>query len=276
MRLETFTSCRAPNVECCHTWSSIALQERDGHGANNVNVASTQLQTKVAIGFLTGLLRVQVGCMGGEKGQSPHQVRAHSLGFFALSSRWHWQFLSVAKESQSGPLVRNIESLKFKSSFGCHSAGPLVEALSRHLQSLSPQSEFASLLQNSSSWVGGEHLSGAVQEMCIPAHVSQSLEIWLAQQCAQFGQSVPTVIPADHPSRFLQSSESIPLPRSPFQNVPLAEERPSVSSAGGSSPMQVSHPFVTVPDVAEGVQYSTPAPQSLNHTLNFQKEDQSA
>ena len=47
------------------------------------------LQTKVAIGFLTGLLRVQVGCMGGEKGQSPHQVRAHSLGFFALSSHWH-------------------------------------------------------------------------------------------------------------------------------------------------------------------------------------------
>ena len=148
-------------------------------------------------------------------------------------------------------------------------AGPLVEALSRHLQSLSPQSELASLLQNSSSWVGGEHLSGAVQEMCIPAHVSQSLEIWLAQQCAQFGQSVPTVIPADHPSPFLQSSESIPLPRSPFQNLPLAEERPSVSSTGGSSPMQVSHPFVTVPDVAEGVQYSTPAPQSLNHTLNF-------
>ena len=106
--------------------------------------------------------------------------------------------------------------------------------------------------------------------MCIPAHVSQSLEIWLAQQCAQFGQGVPTAIPAGHPSPFLQSSgESIPLPRSPFQNVPPAEERPSVSSAGGPSPMQVSHPFVTVPDVTGGVQCATPAPQSLNHTLNF-------
>ena len=116
-----------------------------------------------------------------------------------------------------------------------------------------------------------ENISLAVQEMCIPAHVSESLEIWLAQQCDQFGQGVPTAIPAGHPSPFLQTSgESIPLPRSPFQNVPLAEERPSVSSAGGPSPMQVSHPFVTIPDVTEGVQCATPAPQSSNHTLlNF-------
>ena len=161
-------------------------------------------------------------------------------------------------------LVRDIESLMFKSSFGCQARDHQWK-FSRHLQSLSPQSELALLLQNSSSWVG------AGQEMCIPAHVSESLEIWLAQQCEQFGQGVPTAIPAGHPSPFLLTSGgSTPLPRSPFQNVPPAEERPSVSSAGGPTPMQVSHPFVTIPDVTEGVQCATPAPQSSNHTLlNF-------
>ena len=126
------------------------------------------------------------------------------------------------------------------------SAGPLVDALSRHL-------------------------SGAVQEMCIPAHVSESLEIWSAQQCVQFGQGVTVAIASGHPSPFLQiSGESTPLPRFPFQNVPPTEERPSVSSAGGPSPMQVSHPFVSIPDVTEGVQCANPAPQSSNHTLlNF-------
>ena len=78
------TSCRAPNVECCHKWSSTAHRERDGHAANNANVASTQLQTKVAMCFFTGLLRVQVSCMGGEK----LTRSGHSLGFFALSSHW--------------------------------------------------------------------------------------------------------------------------------------------------------------------------------------------
>ena len=79
---------------------------------------------------------------------------------------------------------------------------------------------------------------------------------------------VPTAIPATSP--FLQSSgESIP--GFLFQNVTPAEERPSVSFAGGPSPMQVLHPFVTVPDVTEGVQCATPAPQRLNHALNFPK-----
>ena len=72
--------------------------------------------------ILTSLEREKIAiilakCTPCKKGQSPHQVKAHSLGSFALSSHWHWQFLSVAEESQSGPLVRDMESLKFKSSF---------------------------------------------------------------------------------------------------------------------------------------------------------------
>ena len=73
------------------------------------------------------------------------------------------------------------------------------------------------------------------------------------------------------PARFYTSGESTPLPRFPFQNIPPAKERAPVSSSGGPpSPMQVSHPFVSIPDVTEGVQCATPAPQSSNPTLlNF-------
>ena len=150
----TSTNCRAPNEECCHTWSSTVLQERGG-----VNVASTQLQIKVAIGFLTGLLRMQVDYMDGEKGQSPHQVRAHSLGCFALSSHWHWQFLSVVEESQFGPLVRDIKSLKFKSSFGCH--------VRDHWWKLSPDTCNVRLLIQSLQWFCRTFLHGLAENISL-------------------------------------------------------------------------------------------------------------
>ena len=166
--------------------------------------------------------------------------------------------MSVAHESQSVPLVRDIESLKFKSNYQWKLS----------LDTCNLFFSFSIRACITSAWVGGKHLSGAAQEMCIPAHVSQSL-IWLAQQCAQFRAS---------PLRFLQPArfcshlvKAFRCQSFLFQNVPPAEERPSVSFAGGPSPMQVSHPFVTVSDVTEGVQCATPAPQRLNHILNFPK-----
>ena len=62
------SSCRAPNVECCRTWSSIVLPERGGHGPNNVSVAWSHANQS------HNWFRAEVGCMGGEKGQSPHKV----------------------------------------------------------------------------------------------------------------------------------------------------------------------------------------------------------
>ena len=34
-------------------------------------------------------------------------------------------------------------------------------------------------------WVGGEHLSGLQQELCVPPSVLDSLSTWLATQCDQ-------------------------------------------------------------------------------------------
>ena len=122
-------------------------------------------------------------------------------------------------------------------------AAAIVDSLAGYFQSLSPtlppHSHVAQVLQCQSSWVGGEHLSGPQQELCVLPSVLDSQSTWLATQCEQFasGQHQGSVAEVPSPSPF----------RSLFQN---AGHNP-VEASGPGSPIVVSHPFVTMPVAAE-------------------------
>ena len=63
-----------------------------------------------------------------------------------------------------------------------------------------PGSHVAQVLQCHSSWVGGEHLSGPQQELCVPPSVLDSLTTWLATQCEQFASGPHQGFVAEVPS----------------------------------------------------------------------------
>ena len=90
-------------------------------------------------------------------------------------------------------------------------AAAIVDSLAGHFQSLSPQSQIAQVLQNQSSWVGGEHLSGPQQELCVPPSVLDSLSTWLATQCEQFASGLHQVAAVISPSHFLNMQVETPV-----------------------------------------------------------------
>ena len=121
----------------------------------------------------------------------------------------------------------------------------IVDSLADHFQSVSPlpspQCHVAQVLLCQSSWVGGEHLSGPMQEMCVPAPV---LGAWLATQCEQFASGPHhAVAEVLSPSLFVHMQVETPVasPRSPFQN---AGQNPVGEWSG--SPIVVSHPLATM------------------------------
>ena len=60
---------------------------------------------------------------------------------------------------------------------------PIIDALTAHSQSLSPQSPVALELQSPDAWTGSDHLPAGLQERCVPAHIMEALHVWLTAQC---------------------------------------------------------------------------------------------
>ena len=128
-------------------------------------------------------------------------------------------------------------------------AAAIVDSLASHFQSLS-QSHVAQVLQSQSSWVGGEHLSGPQQELCVPPSVLDSLSTWLATQCEQFasGPQQGFCCRSSFAQPFVNMQvETVASPRSPFLNAVLSP----VDTSGPGSPIVVSHPFVRMPVAGE-------------------------
>ena len=140
-------------------------------------------------------------------------------------------------------------------------AAAIVDSLAGHFQSFSPQSQIAQVLQSQSSWVGGEHLSGPQQELCVPPSVLDSLSTWLATQCEQFASGPHQVAAVVSPSPFLNMQVETPVasPRSPFQNAVVNP----IDTSGPGSPIVVSNPFVTMPVAAE------PPPSQSTYPFQF-------
>ena len=128
-------------------------------------------------------------------------------------------------------------------------AAAIVDFLASHFQSFSPQSQIAQVLQSQSSWVGGEHLPGPQQELCVPQFVSDSESTWLGTQCEQFTSGRHQVAAVLSPSPFLNMQVETPVasPRSPFQNAVVNR----IDTSGQGSPIVVSNRFVTMPVAAE-------------------------
>ena len=87
---------------------------------------------------------------------------------------------------------------------------------------------------------GGDHLSPGLQERCVPPHIVEALNVWLAEQC----ESHISGRTSSHafPSPFVDGAPDPPLHRSPFGH--LVDSVPGGSAGAPANPASVSHSFI--------------------------------